>query len=234
MYELKSVEFKTHKKTILKDISLQTPESGIVVIIGENGAGKSTLLRLLAGLTLPTSGEIRLGERTLDTIDVKQKAREISWLGPYTDLPFDFSVEEAVSLGLENSMYERGSPQFVKKKVREQLEKLNSLDLVDRSILELSSGEQKKVLLAQAMVSEPRILILDEPLNFLDYGASLLLLKVFKEDENMLVIMSTHNLNLLDDGMSIIGLKQGRLVGSGDSRTMLEERKLVELFSDLP
>ena len=179
--QLRNINFSYNGRKVLKDVSLDIMERDFLGIIGPNGGGKTTLLKIILGLLKPDSGEVKI----LPSSD--NKAAGVIGYVPqfaYFDRDFPVSVLEAVLMGLLNDApgigpYRKGD----KEKAREALKKVNAEELAERRIGGLSGGELQRVLVARALVSEPPVLLLDEPTASIDY----------KTEENFFDIL--HRLN---------------------------------------
>ncbi len=153
------------------DLELAVPP-GITVLLGPNGAGKSSLLRLLAGLNRPADGQIMLGERCLyDTrprIDLPPDQRRIGMLFQDLALFPHLDVSGNIGFALKLRGLRRNERQ---RRIAPLLEKLGIERLVRRGIADLSGGERQKVALARTLITEPQLLLLDEPTAALDPAA---------------------------------------------------------------
>src|SRR5215470_16326975 len=140
---------------------------GITIIFGASGAGKTTLLDCIAGLTTPDSGRVVVAGRTLfDSdrgINLPVQARRIGYVFQDLALFPHLSVEENVGYGLSGL-----DPRERSHRARTALDSLGILSLIQRRPAQLSGGERQRVALARALVTEPSILLLDEPLAALD------------------------------------------------------------------
>ncbi len=151
------------------EVSLQVERGQTLVLAGESGAGKSTVLRLLAGLDHPDRGSIVLGDRTW--YDGDPKATVPAWRRQVGYVPQDYalfphlSAFENVAFGLRSQGL---SGRWVRTRVDETLERLRIRDLARQHPPELSGGQRQRVALARALVTEPGLLLLDEPLSALD------------------------------------------------------------------
>lgn len=175
-------------KPVAKDISFSVNVGDYLCIVGENGAGKSTLLKVLLGLHKPIAGKI----------DCKVSNKEIGYLPQQDDIQKDFpaSVKEIVLSGCLNKSILR--PFYTKAEreyVRQCLEKVNALDLINKCYRELSGGQQQRVLLARALASAQKMIILDEPVASLDPQATKEMYKVIKQinDNGVTVVMVSHD-----------------------------------------
>lgn len=164
---LDGVSFAFGPQTILHQIDLQIDAGSIVALLGPSGCGKSTLLRLLAGLTVPASGEIRFGDRLVAKHGwaMPPEQRDIGMVFQDYALWPHMTAEQNVAFPLRM----RGVPrQDRQKRVAEALALVGLSGFAGRKPSGLSGGQQQRVALARAIVAEPRVLLFDEPLSNLD------------------------------------------------------------------
>lgn len=196
--------------------------NGILVLFGPSGSGKTTILNCLAGLSKPSAGRIALGERVFFCkqlgVNVPARSRRIGYLFQDYALFPHLTVKDNVLFGLPPG------PDRCKKKrgyrisVRETLETLMIMHLQDRYPAQLSGGEQQRVALARALMSEPELLLLDEPLSALDNQIRQTLqqeLKQLQRTWQIPFVLVTHckqELETLAD--KIVFLEAGRPVAS--------------------
>lgn len=195
---VKNLTVQLSDRIILNDISFDINSNSIVGVVGSNGAGKTTLLKTLCGLLLPSKGDIII-ESYGNIFDIPSEVRSqvISWLPTNMYSPFDFSVFKLLLLG--RYPIHKGFPSKTDtKKVFEILDLLQISDLTYKNINELSSGEQQKVWIGRALVTNPKILVLDEPFFNLDYIYSFELIDIFKElaSTGKIIILSLHNIHI--------------------------------------
>ena len=149
--------------TAVDSISLQIFEGEFLSIMGPSGCGKTTTLRMLAGLEEPSEGEIQLAGERINNVTVSERDTPMVWQS-LALFPF-LNVIKNVEFGLKMrgvSTIER------RQRALDWLERLEIVDFADREISQLSGGQQQRVALARSLVTEPRILLLDEPLSALD------------------------------------------------------------------
>ena len=149
--------------TAVDSISLQIFEGEFLSIMGPSGCGKTTTLRMLAGLEEPSEGEIQLAGERINNVTVSERDTPMVWQS-LALFPF-LNVIKNVEFGLKMrgvSVTER------RQRALDWLERLEIVDFADREISQLSGGQQQRVALARSLVTEPRILLLDEPLSALD------------------------------------------------------------------
>jgi zinc/manganese transport system ATP-binding protein len=151
---------------VLQDMSLTIQTGEFIVILGPNGAGKSTFLKLLLGLVRPNAGTVQVLGRT------PQRGNQAIGYAPQhrsldTELPL--RARDLVGFGLDGHHWGTGLPS---RKRRERIERalleVAALDLADAPVGRLSGGEQQRLLIAQALLTDPQLLLLDEPLANLD------------------------------------------------------------------
>lgn len=150
-------------RCVLEDVDLSIFEGEFVGIIGPNGGGKSTLVKAILGL-IPHSGEIHYDECVANRAAIGYMPQQ-----NHFDKAFPISVEELILSGLQGtkgplSLYTKAD----KAKVKVTMEQLSIKHLQNKAIGELSGGELQRALLGRAIISEPKLLILDEPANFVD------------------------------------------------------------------
>ena len=149
--------------TAVDSISLQIFEGEFLSIMGPSGCGKTTTLRMLAGLEEPSEGEIQLDGERLNNVTVSERDTPMVWQS-LALFPF-LNVIKNVEFGLKM----RGVPGTERRqRALDWLERLEIAEFADREISQLSGGQQQRVALARSLVTEPRILLLDEPLSALD------------------------------------------------------------------
>lgn len=187
--ELKNLRKEFGMKTAVKDISLQVKQGGIFALLGVNGAGKTTTIRMLNGLSKPTAGEAYvLGKSIREDLDSIKKISDLS--------PQETSVAPGLTVR-ENLEFMARIYGMSKKKAEEKVEELLeqfSLKEIEKSKAKtLSGGWQRRLSIAMALISEPKILFLDEPTLGLDVLARQELWQILRELKNrMTIILTTH------------------------------------------
>jgi spermidine/putrescine transport system ATP-binding protein len=144
-------------------MNLEIYEGEFLAIMGPSGCGKTTSLRMLAGLEEPSDGEIRLDGQRINEISSVERDTPMVWQS-LALFPF-LNVQKNVEFGLK---MRRVSTEERQQRARKWLERMEILELAERDISQLSGGQKQRVALARSLVTEPRILLLDEPLSALD------------------------------------------------------------------
>lgn len=222
------------KTTVISGLNVQF-STGINTILGPNGAGKTTFLKAVFGL-LPSDGEIWYGTENLKTAKADRRTELMAYL-PQTDLEkSSLSVLEMILLGRLPSLGKHVKPEDLEK-VMETMKLLGIEALAERNFSELSGGQKKLVFIAQTLVRNPRLLLLDEPVNSLDLQKQLelcfLLRKITDERAGKLdIIMVLHDLNLaarFSDHIYVFH-KGGRLYSSGKPADIFSSEMLREVY----
>ena len=160
---LKNVEKRYDKKNIINNINLEIEDKEFLVLVGASGCGKSTLLRMIAGLEDITSGEIIIDDKVVN--DIHPKDRDIAFVFQSYALYPHMTVRENMEFGLKM----RKTPKAeIDKKVKEAAEILNLEEYLDRKPKQLSGGQRQRVALGRAIVRNPKVFLMDEPLSNLD------------------------------------------------------------------
>ena len=177
--------------TVLNKVSLTIMEGDFIGIIGPNGGGKTTLLKAVMGLLKPSRG----------SIEYSLERSEIGYLpqGTQLDYSFPISVREVVASGLDHKLLTGPKLKKAEKDgVDYALQKAGLESLQKRSIGELSGGEMQRTLLARAIVSKPRLLVLDEPDTYVDNRFEMELYQLLKElNQSMTILLVSHDIGTI-------------------------------------
>lgn len=177
--------------TVLKDINLEVEKGQLVTLLGPSGCGKSTLLRCLSGLEAVTSGKVYLDDR--DITDVNPKDRDIGMVFQQYSLFPNMDVAQNVAFGLKMKKVPNAE---IDKRVKEMVDIVGLSDHLHHYPSELSGGQQQRAALARAMVTNPKVLLLDEPLSAIDalLRHSLQVeIRRIQQELNMTAIFVTHD-----------------------------------------
>lgn len=191
----------------LNNVSFSCVEGDIVGVLGPNGAGKTTLIRLCACLTRPTSGQIFLNEKIID----KAFPKELGVLSVDSYLYGDLTT-------LENLVFYAKLSKISKDTVKKYIHYFNLEEFKNKAVKELSFGQKKRVSIARFMLSDSKILLMDEPFLGLDLEATnelvSLIINLGKNDK--IVLMTTHQIDIASKMINkLIVLKHGNLIHFG-------------------
>ncbi|RKQ33194.1 heme ABC exporter ATP-binding protein CcmA [Oceanobacillus halophilus] len=210
MLELIQVEKTIHRKKLIRPTSFQLKYGHILALSGGNGAGKSTLIRLIAGINKPTKGKI-----IVDGMELNKNHR--LFFNQIGYMPDDFQFQKNLTAGETLTFYAK-LKKVKKERVEEVLEKVGLIDSMHKTMGTFSKGMKQRMLLAQAMLAKPPLLILDEPTNGLDPYWVHSFSQMMKEarTNGQTVILSTHDLNVAEEiADEVIFLYEGTVVNKG-------------------
>uniref|UniRef100_A0A7C4AJU3 Metal ABC transporter ATP-binding protein n=1 Tax=Thermodesulfovibrio aggregans TaxID=86166 RepID=A0A7C4AJU3_9BACT len=223
---LTEVSYSVNGVVILEDVSLQINEGCYLGVVGPNGAGKTTLLRLILGIIKPDKGEVLI---------YGQKPEEYLKSEPVGYLPqrisqviyeFPITVEELVKSGFET--IERDSLQWA-------LDVFRISNLRRKPLRELSGGERQKAFLARAIVSKPRILLLDEPTTGIDPTSRDELLQILENlnrDFGITILVVTHDIGTFAHEAKCLLCLNRRVVCLGEPQKILKEEYMRMLYPE--
>ncbi len=185
-------------RNVLADVSVAIAGGEFIGVLGPNGSGKTTLMRAVLGLIAPSTGNIRVFDRS-----PRRGNAEIGYMPQVRTVLPDLRVRGRDFIASSVRGERWGVPsltQAEREKIEETLAAVGARDLAERPLAEMSGGERQRLLLAQALLGEPRLLLLDEPLISLDqrYQETVVdLVRGFARERNITVLFSAHELNQL-------------------------------------
>lgn len=186
------------KRTILQDLSMTVSEGEFIAILGPNGAGKSTLLKLLLGLLKPSAGLVRVFDRS-----PSRGNQQLGYAPQHRVLETDLALRarDLVGFGLDGHRWGPGWPSRKRTALIDQaLAEVDATSFADAPVGQLSGGEQQRLLIAQAFLTNPRLLLLDEPLASLDISHEQEIVSLVTRicrSRQVAVLLVTHDINPL-------------------------------------
>jgi multiple sugar transport system ATP-binding protein len=188
---LKALTKRFGKVVAVDKLSLEAKDKEFIVLLGPSGCGKTTVLRCIAGLEIPDEGEIYIGDRLVN--DLEPKERDIAMVFQSYALYPHMSVFDNIAFPLENAGVANIE---IRKKVQDTAKLLKIENLLQRKPRQLSGGQRQRVALGRAMVREPRVFLMDEPLSNLDAKLRVYMraeLKKLQKDVGITTIYVTHD-----------------------------------------
>lgn len=224
------------ERTIVSDIALAAEPGRILCLIGPNGAGKSTLLKTLIRLLPPTAGAVYLEGKNLRDYSERELARRSAAVLTGRPEPEFMRCFELVAAGRYPYTGRLGIlSEEDRRVVRESMEKVGVLHLMDTDFTQLSDGQRQRVLLARALCQEPRLLILDEPTSFLDIRHKLDFLQLLRElvrERQLAAVMSMHELELAQRyADTLLCIRDGRIDRTGSPEEIFSGGYIERLYS---
>lgn len=229
--------YKTYQGNItaVKDFNLEIEDKEFIVLVGPSGCGKSTTLRMIAGLEEITSGELYIGDRLVN--DVAPKDRDIAMVFQNYALYPHMTVYDNMAFGLKL----RKTPKAeIDKRVRESAKKLDIEDLLKRRPKELSGGQRQRVALGRAIVREPKVFLMDEPLSNLDAKLRVQMRteisKLHKGLETTFIYVTHDQTEAMTMGSRIVVMKDGLIQQVGNPQLVYDhpDNKFVAGFIGSP
>jgi iron complex transport system ATP-binding protein len=221
-------------RTILENVSLHAESGDFIAVIGANGAGKSTLLSILAGLLHPDSGGVLLDGVSIHALSGMKLARRRAYLPQNPRCEWPISVERLVALGLTPTLPAFGGlPAGFAAQITQALQICDLLEHRQQPATTLSGGELARAMLARALVANPDVLIVDEPIAGLDPKHALEIAWRLQglAKSGKLVIASVHDLTLAGRYASrIFALSKGRVAGDGSTESTLTPALIRSAF----
>ncbi len=223
------------KQVVIQDISFSLKEREFIGLVGPNGAGKSTLLRVLNRILGIWEGKLTFKGKNLEEYSIKELAKEIAFLPQNIETPFSYTVEEFILLGRYPYFDYFGRYNSQDKKILEEIMNLTDiLSLKDKKINHLSGGEKQRVFLAQTLIQEPKLLLLDEPVAHLDIKHQIEILDLIKrenQEKGITTIVVLHDLNLASEYCErIILVSEGKIYKIGTPEEIITYQNLEEVY----
>ena len=239
IFSFKNINFTypNTTKQVLNDFSFEVEKGDVVAILGPNGSGKTTMLNLALGLYQPSSGEIKLNQKTLSLLHRKNVGEEIALVPQTENVNFEYTVREYLLIGRTPYLNFLDAP---KKEdydcVEKAIKKIGIQYLADKFVTNLSGGEFQLVLVARAITQQPSIMLLDEPTSHLDLANKAQLVRIVRslQKEGITALLTTHDPQMAYRlATKVILMKNGQVYKIGAPKDVLTTQDLSETY-DVP
>ncbi|MGP8188291.1 MAG: ABC transporter ATP-binding protein [Terracidiphilus sp.] len=204
---------------LFDDLEARIFPNDCIALVGRNGVGKTTLLRLAAGTLVPDSGDVRLKGKTLRSLKQREIARSIAFVPQNAEIPFSFTVEQFVEQGRTPFLRMFGGLSAEDRAAMERAMKLtDTWSLRSRIFNQLSGGERQRVKIALGLAQQPRLLLLDEPMQQLDIGRQFEMIDLIGSlrRQGIAILAAMHDLAMIESVFSSVwllspdeGMRQG-------------------------
>ena len=226
--QIKNLSKKFNQVYAVNNINFSISTNKTVGLLGPNGCGKTTSIGMMLGLIKPTSGDIIIQNKNINTFERNELLSIMNFASPYVELPKKLSVKQ--NLEIYGRLY---GVKNLSLRVNELAEDLNLKDFLNKKTGELSSGQKNRVSLAKSLINKPEILLLDEPTASLDpdigdYVRSYV--QSYKSKNKITILLASHNMaeveRLCD---SVIMMKKGKIIDQGTSKEIISRHGRANL-----
>jgi len=227
MIELKNIEKKYAEYPAVKNLNLFVEKGIIFGFIGPNGAGKTTTIKMIGGILSPTAGSIKIGGIDMQKYPERVKRK----IGFIPDRPYLYEKLTGMEfLKFTADLYDVDKDDFLKK-AEQNLRMFSLLDWANELIESYSHGMKQRLIMSAALLHDPEIIIVDEPMVGLDPIAIKMVKALFQRlaRDGVTIFMSTHTLKVAEDICDRIGIiHKGRLIASGTTDDLKKEARVSE------
>ncbi len=228
MLTVKNLSFSYSDQEILSDISFSVGSGQFLAILGGNGAGKTTLFKCLLGLLSPEHGEIEIQGDPIHELSREQLADRVAYVPQESDLSFNHYIIDIVEMGNQNLEGREATH-----RAYQILEQLGIEELALKGYLQVSGGQRQLVRLAQALMQDTPLILMDEPTNSLDYGNQLRILdqcRTLKEMGHTIIITSHEPQDVLNFCENALLLTEGKILIYDKVEDALTKETIEELY----
>ncbi len=233
--EVKDLSFTYDKDQVLNHLNVQFRQGGLTSIVGPNGSGKSTLLKSMASTLAPHKNSVFIDGRDVVTLRPKALAELVSVVPQTVHVDYAFSAFDIVLMGRHIHIKPLGQETAADLAFAEHAMVLtDTLRFKDRSILTLSGGERQRVILARAIAQDAPILLLDEPITYLDLNHQMELMHILRgliNSKNSTIVTVLHDLNFaMTYSDWVIVLKEGAIFAEGKPEAVLTKETIEAVY----
>ena len=226
--QIKNLSKKFNQVYAVNNINFSISTNKTVGLLGPNGCGKTTSIGMMLGLIKPTSGDIIIQNKNINTFERNELLSIMNFASPYVELPKKLSVKQ--NLEIYGRLY---GVKNLSLRVNELAEDLNLKDFLNKKTGELSSGQKNRVSLAKSLINKPEILLLDEPTASLDPDIGDYVrcyVQSYKSKNKITILLASHNMaeveRLCD---SVIMMKKGKIIDQGTSKEIISRHGRANL-----
>ncbi len=235
VFEVRQVAAGYDGREVLHGVDLTVERGQMMALLGPNGSGKSTLVRVLSGVLSPSSGDVLLNAKALQTLSRREVAREVGVVSQMGHAIFAFSGLEYVMMGRTPHLGRlQGESQHDREVAYRAMADTDTEHLAERLITELSGGELQRLTIARCLAQETPALLLDEPTAFLDINHQLQvlgLLQKLNRTQGKTILCVSHDLNLTAAFFDKIALmKAGKIVAVGSPEEIITTERIAEVY----
>ena len=218
--QIKNLTKKFKNTLAVNNINFNIEKNKTVGLLGPNGCGKTTSIGMILGLITPSSGQIIIDNKNLDTLKRDDILSRVNFASPYIELPKKLTVEQNLKVygrlyGIKN----------LKERIEEISEDLNIKSFFKRKTGELSSGQKNRVSLAKSLINKPKLLFLDEPTASLDPDVGDFVrnfIEQYKKKNELTILLASHNMKEVERLCdTIIMMKEGEIVDKGTCQELI-------------
>jgi ABC-2 type transport system ATP-binding protein len=227
MIELKGITKKYSEFCAVDNLNLRVRKGEIYGFLGPNGAGKTTTIKIITGVLQPTAGTVTIGGLDMRTQPEAAKRK----IGFIPDRPYLYEKLTGMEFLKFTADLYSVPDEIYRKKAQKNLEMFSLADWSDELIESYSHGMKQRLIMSAALLHDPEIIIVDEPMVGLDPAAILMVKEIFQElsRQGVSVFMSTHTLSIAEDTCDRIGIiHRGRLIASGTTADLQREAKITD------
>ncbi|CCK81556.1 ABC transporter ATP-binding protein [Desulfobacula toluolica] len=229
-----NISYNYSQKQVLKKVTLTIDQGKVLSLLGPNGSGKTTLLKMIMGFYRPSTGQVILEGRSISDMTPRELARRIAYVPQVHRLAFSYRVMDVILMGRVSR-----KPFFFRYSSKDRaiaaraLEQLSIVHLKDRPYTEISGGERQLTLIARAMAQGADTFVLDEPVNGLDYGNQIRLLKQIADlaEQGYTFIQTSHfpeHAIWISD--RVVMLQDGQIIANGSTQDVINGPNLYRLY----
>lgn len=219
-------------KAVFGPIDLRFEMGSVVALLGGNGSGKTTLLKTLLGLRPPLSGAVYWQNRPLAALSLAERARLVAFVPQQHKVTFGLKVRDIVAMGGQAGLVKAASASALAR-ADAALAQLKQSHLAEKRITELSGGQQQLILIARALAQQTPVLVLDEPVNHLDWGHQQRLLTLLADlaaADRTIIFSSHHPDHARRVAHRCVLLRDGQIKADGHCQDELTPAALTDLY----